>query len=525
MKPIALNTYDFASILARNAVYVDKTQGLHDLIMDPNSTLFFIARPRRFGKSLMISTLKAIFRGKRELFDGLAIAKTDYDWVEYPVLHFDFSGITTRSLDAFQARFRDVVAQSIRNAGADYDENVSVDTNFERAIHELSARAGHEQSVVILIDEYDSPVSRVLDKPELAETIRGRLADFYTQIKRNVSEIRFMMMTGVTKFTQLSVFSALNNLTDLTFAPGVATLLGYTDDELGAYFSAHLHAHADAMGMGYAAYRAELHRWYNGYRFSPGCAKTVYNPVAIGKTLAENRPYFTPTWAETGHASALMNYLKVNDIVATDFENIRGVDPDIFSVYDLGNIPPLAMLYQAGYLTIKGYDTFEGYTLGVPDEEVRRDLDGLLIDVLTRSHAGDFLSDVKRALVSGDFETFFRHIGALYAHLPYGAKEGRVPEAAYQRILHVLLVALGLRVTAEDCQSAGRADLVAETNRAVYLFELKRSGDAQAALAQIRDKDYAAPYRDGKRILHVFGLVFDPVRHILADAVHETFHP
>ena len=521
---IAQDTCDFRELRENGYVYVDKTALLHRLVSGQlNGKLFFISRPRRFGKSLMLSTLKSIFRGERDLFKSLAIDALGYDWVEYPILSFNFATMATETLEAFQTAFVERVGQALRDAGVEYDAAGTPGGNFANAIRTLAKTWG--KPVVVLIDEYDSPVSRALDDVAKATAIRDRLAAFYGEIKNNAADLRFMMMTGVTKFTQLSVFSALNNLTDLTLDGNFATLLGYTDDELEANFAPSLRAHAAVMGLSYEAYRAELRRWYNGYRFSPWVKTTVYNPVAVARTLSRRLPVFETTWSETGHASALMRYLAREDLASRDYTRLPATSKDVFDSYDLGKLRPETVLYQAGYLTIKDFNPFLGYTLGVPDEDVRQDLNGLLLSKALGADAGDTRDGLRTALLTGDFPGFFERLKAFYAHLPYGAKEKPVHEASYQRALYGLLSAGGLRVTAEDRQAQGRADLVAEAMDQVYVFELKVGGTAQEALAQIKAKGYAAPYLDPDKTVHLIGLAFDPATNTLVNTAVETLTP
>ena len=333
---IAQGTYDFRVMREDGFRYVDKTALLYPLVTRGRDSFFFISRPRRFGKSLMLSTLECLFRGERELFKGLAIDKMDYDWAEYPILHFNFGTMDVTTFEAFLAGFVARVQEVIENAKVTYNPTLAPNDNFSRAIKALARERG--KPVVILIDEYDAPVGAALNDIEKATAIRAKLSAFYGEIKNNVGNIRFMMMTGVTKFTQLSVFSALNNLTDLTLQPEAATLLGYTEEELEANFSKSMHRHAEVMGLSYEDYRGQLRWWYNGYRFSPDCEVKVYNPLAIGRTLLRRKTYFEPTWSETGHSTALMKYLSTHPLTARDYECIPEVERTVFDVYDLDNI-------------------------------------------------------------------------------------------------------------------------------------------------------------------------------------------
>ena len=504
---IAQGTYDFRVMREDGFRYVDKTALLYPLVTRGRDSFFFISRPRRFGKSLMISTLECLFRGERELFKGLAIDKMDYDWESYPILHFNFGTMDVTTLETFQAGFVARVQEVIEDAKATYNPTLAPNDNFSRAIKALAKDRG--KPVVILIDEYDAPVGHALNDIAKAKAIRAKLSAFYGEIKNNVGNIRFMMMTGVTRFTQLSVFSALNNLTDLTMDERYATLLGYTDEELGANFSKTLHRHAEVMGLSYEDYREKLRWWYNGYRFSPDCEEKVYNPFAIGQTLGALKRRFTGTWISTGQTSAVINYFTKNQLVELDYEHIEGVSEEDLDVCGLENIQPISMLYQGGYLTIKKYRRSR-FTLGIPDEEVRRALNSLLVQKFAETPSDRYRNLTCQALEEADFATFFGYLSDLYAHLTYGSKEARVQEFSFQRILYVLLTSDGsFRVTAEDRQSQGRADLVAETPERVFVFELKVDGTPQEALAQIKEKGYAEPYRHSGKEVHLIGLSFD----------------
>ena len=517
---IAQGVYDFRIMREKGYQYVDKTDLLYPLVTRDGDGFFFISRPRRFGKSLMLSTLECIFQGKRDLFKGLAIDKMDYDWAEYPILHLNFAGIKAKTFEAFEADFKTCLEETFTAVKAPWNSAISPGANFRRAISALAEHAG--KPVVVLIDEYDAPVGHALTDIKLASDIRQELSDFYIQIKNKASDIRFMMMTGVTRFTQLSVFSALNNLTDLTMDARYATLLGYTEEELEANFSPSLHAHAEVMGLSYEDYRTELRRWYNGYRFARSSAVRVYNPVAIAKTIGPKEPTFVPTWSKTGRSSALINYLTMHDIETRDYENVCGISESALDVCALEAIKPVSMLYQNGYLTIKDYKN-PYFTLGVPNEEVRIDLNSLLLQYAAKEVDGETLRDVAGfALQKADFDTFFAQVRALFAHLPYGSTEARVPEPAYQRILYVLLSACPFRVTAEDRQAQGRADIVVESDECVFIFELKVDKTAAEAIAQIKEKGYAEPYRALGKPIHLIGLNFQSETHTLADTVVET---
>ena len=373
MKTIAENANDFASIRTMdkgNCIYVDKTDYFHRLVTAQGKNLFFIARPRRFGKSLMITTFKYIFEGRRELFKGLKIDKTDYDWKVHPVIHLNFGNCAAATYAVFKDALPVVMRISLEDSGYTYDKGLSPAMNFLNAIVWHFKRG---TPCVVLIDEYDDPVARALANPDEAELVRNELATIYGQIKDKTHMVSFLMITGVSKFTKMSVFSALSNLTDISPLPEYAEMLGYTEEDLDEYFGEHMAVHAKVMGLSDEAYRAELKRWYNGYRFSPEKAVTVYNPVSTGLTFANPRDEFHGTWTATGRPSMLMNFIKREGLLAIDYENGVTVREGAFDVSDIRNLSAVGMLYQTGYLTIKDYKGGR-YLLGVPDEEVRRDL-------------------------------------------------------------------------------------------------------------------------------------------------------
>ena len=517
---IAQSVYDFRIMREKGYRYVDKTDLLYPLVTRDGDAFYFISRPRRFGKSLMLSTLECIFRGKRELFKGLAIDKLDYDWAAYPILHFNFATMKVETLELFTQQFVERVSRTIEAAGGTYNPAVTPDTNFSDAIRFLARERG--KPVVVLIDEYDAPVSAALNDPAKATAIRATLSSFYGEIKNNASYIRFMMMTGVTRFTQLSVFSALNNLNDLTMESRYATLLGYTEEELEANFDEDMREHAQVMGLSYEDYRAELRRWYNGYRFAKNSSVRVYNPVSVAKTIGPKEPTFAPTWTKTGTPSVLINYLSDHELTEMDYDNVENISEEALDICRLEAILPVSILYQSGYLTIKDYSEW-GFTLGVPNEEVRRGLASLLAQYATKDFAVDYHGSLCALLGKCDFQGFFAKLKALYAHLTYGSTEAHVHESSYLRPLYALLASHpALRVIAEDTQAQGRADLVVESQRNVYIFEFKVDKTAAEAIAQIKKRGYAEPYRALGKPIYLIGLNFKSENRTLSDTLVET---
>ena len=516
MKPIATNIADFETLRTRGQLYVDKTAYLHRLVTDPSRTFFFCARPRRFGKSLSVTTLKSIFLGHREFFDGLAITKTDYDWKPHAVVHFNWGGVEVSDIETFEETFIKAVKRSLEEAGWTYDDALRPSDNLRDAIDYFHARDG--VGPAILIDEYDDPVAKALADVPLAEKIRTRLSAIYAQFKDNSGKIRFLYITGVSKFTKLSVFSALSSLNDISFETAYAALYGYTEEELDANFGEHFRARADLMGLSYEAFRERLKFWYNGYRFGKVCPTRVYNPVSVALALTSDIPEFSPTWTSTGRASTLMNYIKREGALSIDPDRETfAVDAD-FDVADLAHIQPVGLLYQTGYLTITDY-SYGLYTLRVPDEEVRQDLAALIAGAYAGKDA-QWSASLGGKLRAGRFDVFFDGLKALYAKLPYGPHEGfeRKNEFSYTRPLCMLLAAQGFQYDPEAAQTVGRSDLVATHPCGVYVFELKVDVTAAAALEQIREKGYAEPYRARGLPIWAIGLAFDSKTRQLVDA-------
>ena len=475
-----------------------------------------MSRPRRFGKSLTLSVLKALFSGRRELFDGLFIAeKTDWNWNEtYPIIHFEFNDVTTTSVEDFEESFAIHVQERLENAGYSYDKVLPPPENFGKAIESLSAKNGGK-GVVILIDEYDAPVGHSLCDIDMAEKIRDRMSALYSRMKNRTGDIRFLLMTGISKFTRLSVFSALSNLVDVTQDGEYATMFGYTEEELTANFEEHLREHAKIMGKTYEDYRAEMKRWYNGFRFSPDVETTVYNPISIALTLRAKSPSgFKATWATTGRPSMLMNYLKREDMLRIDPEATQKVREAAFDVAELRDLQPIAMLYQSGYLTIKDYQSGR-YVLGVPDEEVRQDLCMLMTGVAANRSVA-WASRLGDHLLEAEWDDFFEGLQSLYAAMVYGSTERRAHENSYGRCLSFLLASCGFDFKMEDVQSNGRADVVAKHPAMVCIFELKVDEPVDKAFAQIRVKGYAEPYLADGCPIWLIGLSFDSkTRHLV----------
>ena len=506
MQTITRDSNDFAEIRRNGWLYVDKTAWFHRLAVAKGAKMFFLARPRRFGKSLMISTFEAMFQGRRDLFEGLAIMDTDWDWKKEkrPVIHLNMGKCAAADFDTFARNLPDCMEEALAGAGLEYDRTRTPSSNFGRAIDALAAKG---KPPAILIDEYDDPVACALKNPDEAERVRDALAPVYKQMKDRSGKIRFLMITGVSKFTKLSVFSTLSSLVDISFEDDYAAMLGYTEDELDRYFSEHMEAHRKVLGMTARAYRAEIKRLYNGYRFWRFKGENVYNPVSINLTMANRAPEFELYWTETGKASFLMNFLKRDDVLAIDMDNPGSAVKAELDVSDLNSFPVKGMLYQTGYLTIGKYEN-KLFTLAIPDEEVRQDLSALMTGLVADKDVR-WAASLGVKLRLAQWDEFFEGLKALYAGAVYGSTEGRPHELSYARCLKFLLQGQGFRVMQEVSHAGGRTDLVADHPCGTYVFELKVDKPPKLAMSQIQRRKYAAPYRAADKPVWAVGLSFD----------------
>ncbi len=506
MQPITKDNCDFPTLRQSGCVYVDKTAWLHRLATDPQGHLFFLARPRRFGKSLMISTLEAMFQGRRDLFEGLAIMDTDWDWEKEkcPVIHLNMGFCAAEEFEVFERSLPVMMGNALSAAGFKYNAKLQPSDNFGNAI-DFFAKKGTPPA--ILIDEYDDPVAKALKNVEVAERIRARLATIYGQMKDRSGKIRFLMITGVSKFTKLSIFSTLSSLVDISFKDDYGAMFGYTEDELDRYFAEHMEAHRKVLGMTAEAYRAEIKRLYNGYRFWKFKGENVYNPVSINLTMANRAPEFELYWAKTGKSSFLMNMLKRDDMLAIDPEKLADVSEDDLDVSDLDSLPVEGMLYQTGYLTIDKYENGL-FDLTVPDEEVRRDLSALMSGLVADKDVR-WATKIGAKLLKANWPVFFEGLKALYAGAVYGSTEGRPHELSHARCLKFLLQGQGFRVMQEVAHVSGRTDIVADHPCGTYVFELKVDKPPKVAMSHIQRKKYAAPYRAAGKPVWAVGLSFD----------------
>ncbi len=526
MKHLTTGTNDFPKlILEGEGKYVDKTAILYELATPRTDAQYFIARPRRFGKSLMLSTLQAMFEGRRELFKGLALDALPWEcWDEnrhYPVYHFTMSSANGETFEIFEAALTKLVRSLCAEIGCPYcDDGSGPASNFESFLQAAAAKSPTGQ-IVVLIDEYDEPVAKFLDDLPTLHRVRSVLHDFYEKLKSCSALIRFLMMTGVTKLTKLSVFSGLNHLKDRSMDPRFATLLGYTHEELDGALRENIEAFGAMNGWDFATARSRLLDWYDGYRFSPRSETRVINPVSLGALLDTSGGELKSYWESTSGATLIFNRLKAAGKMPPDLENIR-VKPIQLDVCDAETLPVESLLYQGGYLTIKDVirtvdeedpsNVRITYVLAPPNLEIRETLrEGYVSKILgIRGDAFDTLMDKARRLIfGGDFrEVFETLLFSLYAAIP---PDWRIrDEAEAKRYFQLFFAMLGANPAPEFPSARGYADAVIERPDAVHVIEFKYDRTADEAIRQIRERGYADKWAADPRPVTLVGINFNP---------------
>ena len=495
MFPIGIQT--FSEIIENGYAYVDKTSHVYRLTH--RGKYFFLSRPRRFGKSLLISTLESYFEGRRELFEGLAMADLEKDWKSYPVLHLDLTGSDYHEAESLKNRLNLVLLRWEKKYGRGEGE-IELGDRFMGIIERA-----HEQfklPVVLLVDEYEKPILDTLDDEELQEKHRQTLNGFYGGIKKADRHLKFVFLTGVTKIGKLSVFSALNNLTDMSLMQEFSDICGITENELEQNFHEDIQSMADARGKTYSEMHAELKREYNGYHFCEEMTESVYNPFSLLKALAYKK--LDHFWFESGTPTFLVQLLKKT---RPNIENreCATVERDLLMSIDTYKTDPLPILYQSGYLTISSYnERFSIFTLNYPNIEVKEGFLKKLIPLVMgeRQTTAFDISAFVLAVEAGNTNAFFNHIDVLLARIPYEIKLNY--EVHFQNFIYLLFTLMGFYTHAEYHTATGRADVVIKTDQFIYIMELKRDGSAEEAMKQIKAKEYSKPFMsDGRKIILV----------------------
>ena len=507
-------------ILGGKGKYIDKTALLYDLASDADQQLF-ISRPRRFGKSLMLSTLKAMFEGRRDLFKGLAIDSLPWEGWERPTPVYSFT--MSNAVGGTYELFREQLAKLVKNLCAQADVEYTGEGDISGQFNDFLVAAAAQSptgKIVVLIDEYDEPVAKFLDDFETLKKVRSDLHDFYEKLKVNSGSIRFLMMTGVTKLTKLSIFSGLNHLKDRTMDPRFATLLGYTPEEMDGPLRENIEVFAAQNGMDFAAAKKTLLSWYDGYRFSPDSEAKVCNPVSLGNALETGR--LENYWESTGHATMIVNRIKTADEIPADLNGLA-VTRTQLDVCDAETMPLPALLYQGGYLTLSEIIDESMFRLGIPNNEIANSLSEGYVAALLGSGMTDWteqLAESRAGLRAKGVETLLKkNLKSAFAAVPHEWKIESEREAKRYFLLFMKLI--GSEISGERQSSRGRADAILKDKSGVYVFEFKYGKTAQEALAQARTKDYAGPWLDGAPPVFYVGVNYDPAKRGIDDPLVE----
>ena len=489
-------------------VYVDKTRQIYELVQ--GGSCYFLSRPRRFGKSLLLSTLDAYFQGKKHLFEGLAIENLEKEWTVHPVLHLD---LNAKPFTKFQDLY-DLLNAQLYLYEQEY-ESVAIDTSIEGRFRALirAAKQKTGRNVVVLVDEYDKPMLQAIGNEELQTEFRNALKAFYGVLKSADGDLRFAMLTGVTRFSKVSVFSDLNNLEDISMMPQYHDICGISEKELHATFDAEVGKLAQANGQTKEEAYLELKRRYDGYHFC-GDTQGLYNPFSL--LLALKNMCYGSYWFSTGTPTYLVELMKEVDLNPSELSGYEAATSELESVQARVD-NPIAVLYQSGYLTIKSCDKrFGTYRLDYPNEEVKEGFVNFLLPYYSYSKSAKhttIISQFVMSLEKGDADRFMQLMKSLMADIPYELI--RDLENHYQNVMYIITKLMGLYIQAEYRTSRGRIDLLIGTDKYVYIIELKLDGSAEDALAQINAKDYALPFSvDGREVVKIGANVTSETRNL-----------
>lgn len=491
---------DFEKLRTNGYSYVDKSRFVYKLATEGEYS--FLSRPRRFGKSLFLSTLEAYFQGKKELFEGLAIYDLETDWKKYPIFHIDLNTANFREKDSLYTVLNDYLTNWEDKYGARESE-ATLALRFKGVI----ARAAEKEGcgVVILIDEYDKPILQTLRDPELQAEHREQLKAFYSVLKTQDRYIKFAFLTGVTKFGKVSVFSDLNNLTDISMDHRYISICGMTEKELLTNFKEGINELAEANGDTEEATIAKLKARYDGYHFEENTVG-IYNPFSVLNTLSRLR--YKDYWFETGTPTFLVDLLKMHNYRLPDMTKER-VSDDVINSVDSLSTNPIPVIYQSGYLTIKGYDErFKKYLLGFPNKEVEEGFLNFLLPLYTSAGnnspflVDEFVQDVE----SGNPERFMQRMKAFFADTSYQVVGNA--ELYFQNAMYLVFKIMGFYTQVERPTSDGRIDAIIQTPNYIYVIECKLDRTADEAIKQIENNGYAEPFLMDKRKLYKIGVSF-----------------
>lgn len=494
--PIGIQTFE--KIVEGGYVYVDKTELIYKLVN--SGEYYFLSRPRRFGKSLLTTTLDAYFTGRKDLFRGLAMERLEKDWTVYPVFHLDFSAESYEKEGIAEAVINKFLTENEAKYGKD-----DAETTFGLRLLGLINRAKEQtgQKAVLLIDEYDKPLTDTIGQPDLQDRNRALLQSIFGVMKRADSNIRFAFLTGVTRYGKLGIFSAANNPDDISMVDDYASICGISEAELHQYFDNEIDAFAVKRGVSKNEMYALLKRKYDGYHFCVG-SEDVYNPFSLLSAL-KNKSIHN-YWFATGTPTYLVKMLKNSNPDLTKFQNDVAAVAETMASFGNSDGNIIAALYQGGYLTIKGYDGKRFYQLGFPNEEVEEGFVQCLLTEYSGNNAGGMDGETKAlkdAIDANNVDGFMQQIQLIISQIPFESHEPRMIEANFRNMLFLMMRSAGYQTKIELPVLGGRIDVYFETKECAYIIECKRDQSAQDALSQIDEKQYADKISTNKRVVKI----------------------
>ena len=508
----AIGIQNFEDLRNNNNVYVDKTELIYRLAN--TNKVYFLSRPRRFGKSLLVSTLDAYFRGRKDLFQGLAMERLEKEWNVYPVLHIDFSMTKYTTMADLNERLNLQLCEWERIYG-NAPEEEGYAARFSGIIKRAYQQTGLQ--VVVLIDEYDAPLLDSNHLPELQNELREEMRKFFSPLKAQGEYLRFLFLTGISKFSQMSIFSELNNLQNISMRDDYSAICGITEQELRTQLKADIEMMAQANGETYEEACLHLKQQYDGYHFSKKC-EDVYNPFSLFNAFAQKS--YENFWFSTGTPTFLINILQQSNFDIRELDGTTAT-AEQFDAPTSVITDPLPVLYQSGYLTIKGYDSeFQLYTLAYPNKEVRKGFIESLMPAYVHLPAREntfYVVSFIKDLRAGKLVECLERIRAFFASIPNDLENKQ--EKHYQTIFYLLFRLMGQYVDVEVKSAIGRADVVVKLHDAIYVFEFKVDGTPEEALEQINSKGYAIPYQPDHRSVVKIGVNFDSTTRTIGDWV------
>lgn len=515
LKPLPIGQSDFGTIIRYNFLYVDKTQHIYNLVKLPSK--YFLSRPRRFGKSTLVSTFNEIFKGNKELFKDQWIYNSQWEWEEFPIIRLDFNGAKDSDLKV-------LIINGLQYVAHTYGvyEIVNFSTSYELILKDLIIKLyqKYNKQVVVLVDEYDKPILDIIEDTQEAERKRDILKGFYSVMKGLDEYLRFIFLTGVTKFSKVGVFSDLNNLNDISMDNKYSDICGITQPELEYYFKDYINNLANVEQVTYEECLLKIKKWYNGFYFSDN-ANSVYNPFSTLNLFDKDR--FSNYWFVTGSPSFLIKLIKKeHNLSLKELDNIQLTLAD-FDTFEINTLNLHAILFQTGYLTIKNYNPDRSiYTLSYTNYEIEKSFKENLFNTYFKSagNSSSYLNKLCNAFDNGILEEIISQLKQIFLNLDYDIKITK--ENHFQNTIYLIFQLLGYMIKTEYKTETGRIDAIIFADNDIYIFEFKINQTAKVAMVQIHNKKYYNRFLSENKTIHLLRINFNTESHLIDDYLIEN---